>query len=153
MVDNTAKALEPWGGSGVKFPQQFYACRSGPHLPQQKLTQDILKQFTYLILTDHSNNTTKCVYDSVSIIFFLCGREVGCSLLSCITLWNAWWMFGFTVFSPVNSHHDFILWSHGKRKGISVEGKRKVGIRYEARSRGRSSLDSLAFCACETPRR
>ena len=32
--------------------------------------------------------------------------------------------------------------------------KRKVGgIRYEARSRGRSSPDSLAFWACETPRR
>ena len=31
---------------------------------------------------------------------------------------------------------------------------RKVGdIRYEARSRGRSSPDSLAFWACETPRR
>ena len=36
-----------------------------------------------------------------------------------------------------------------------TEGKkRKVGgIRYVVRSLGRSSSDSLAFCACETPRR
>ena len=39
---------------------------------------------------------------------------------------------------------------------LDDEGKkgRKVGvIRYEARSRGRSSPDTLAFWACEMPRR
>ena len=49
--------------------------------------------------------------------------------------------------NPTTVWQNALIWIKGK-------GKRKVGgKRYEARSHGRSSPDTLAFCACVTPRR
>ena len=51
-----------------------------------------------------------------------------------------------------NSEYQSIL-NHFQEKSPTEKGKGSWGRRYEARSRGRSSPDSLAFGACETARR